>query len=328
MPYLIGNNALQEAEKMFGVDSAEYDEAIQTQQCEWSGSVPLLPPGCSLATQPPLALQLCCTHQSRRWHQRLCLRAPPAADLISAGLIICGIMTMVQVTAIPLPFKRQIGAGILSVMGISFTTFSPANSTIQSERGWDVGWRPLRKLARSFLSPMLCRAFSCSHAYPLLGLACAAELIGEGETFNEAYGKVLGTAALCALVPVAISFLPHRAIKRIFPPVVCGVTIVLIGINLCGVGMKVGVLRCSPVATHLLNRSKPGASDVGPLHSPTRPPPPPALSLRLGVAAPSAPTTTRAWRSLWMAPAPLSTPPPTSCSLCSTPRPRPTPATS
>ncbi|EFN55989.1 hypothetical protein CHLNCDRAFT_145360 [Chlorella variabilis] len=148
VPYLIGNNALQEAEKMFGVDSAEYDEAIQTQQY-----------------------------------------------LISAGLIICGIMTMVQVTAIPLPFKRQIGAGILSVMGISFTTFSPANSTIQ-------------------------------------------KLIGEGETFNEAYGKVLGTAALCALVPVAISFLPHRAIKRIFPPVVCGVTIVLIGINLCGVGMK------------------------------------------------------------------------------------------
>lgn len=34
------------------------------------------------------------------------------------------------------------------------------------------------------------------------------------------------------------SFLPHRAIKRIFPPIVCGVTIVLIGINLVGVGIK------------------------------------------------------------------------------------------
>lgn len=115
--------------------------------------------------------------------------------LISAGLIICGICTMIQVTSIPLPFNRQIGAGILSVMGISFTTFAPANSTI-------------------------------------------AKLIAEGETFDEAYGKVLGTAAICGLVPIAISFLPHRAIKKLFPPVVCGVTIVLIGINLCGVGIK------------------------------------------------------------------------------------------
>jgi xanthine/uracil permease len=57
----------------------------------------------------------------------------PFADLISAGLIICGICTMIQVTSIPLPFNRQIGAGILSVMGISFTTFAPANSTIASK---------------------------------------------------------------------------------------------------------------------------------------------------------------------------------------------------
>ena len=28
------------------------------------------------------------------------------------------------------PFKRQLGAGILSVMGVSFATFSPANDTL------------------------------------------------------------------------------------------------------------------------------------------------------------------------------------------------------
>lgn len=44
-----------------------------------------------------------------------------------------GLPAAIQVTGIPLPFKgRQLGAGILSVMGISFTTFAPANSTIQT----------------------------------------------------------------------------------------------------------------------------------------------------------------------------------------------------
>ncbi|PSC73164.1 Uric acid-xanthine permease [Micractinium conductrix] len=115
--------------------------------------------------------------------------------LISATLIVCGITSAIQVTGIPLPFKRQLGAGILSVMGVSFATFSPANGT--------------------------------------LGL-----LIKDGNTFEEAFGKVLGTAAVCAVVPFFISFLPPRVIKRVFPPIVCGVTICLIGINLCGVGMK------------------------------------------------------------------------------------------
>jgi xanthine/uracil permease len=65
-------------------------------------------------------------------------------------------------------------------------------------------------------------------------------LIKEGNSFEEAYGMVLGTAAICALVPVAISFLPHRVIRKVFPPVVCGLVIMLIGINLGGVGIKVG----------------------------------------------------------------------------------------
>ena len=63
-------------------------------------------------------------------------------------------------------------------------------------------------------------------------------LMGSGETFVEAFGKVLGTAAICALVPFLISFLPHQVIKRVFPPIVSGVTIILIGINLTGVGIE------------------------------------------------------------------------------------------
>lgn len=49
---------------------------------------------------------------------------------------------------------------------------------------------------------------------------------------------IFGTAAVCSVVPLFISFLPHKVIKKIFPPIVCGVTIVLIGINLTAVGIK------------------------------------------------------------------------------------------
>ena len=92
--------------------------------------------------------------------------------LISASLVVCGIMSMIQVTGIPLPFNRQWGSGILSVMGVSFTTFSIADSTIK-------------------------------------------QLMTSGETFSDAYGKVLGTCALCGITPIIISFLPHQFIKRV-----------------------------------------------------------------------------------------------------------------
>lgn len=99
-----------------------------------------------------------------------------------------------QVTGIPLPYGYQWGAGILSVMGISFTTYPIAVSTITT-------------------------------------------LMAEGHTFKEAYGYVLGSLACVGVTPILISFLPPKALKRIFPPIVCGVTIVLIGINLTGTGM-------------------------------------------------------------------------------------------
>ncbi len=55
---------------------------------------------------------------------------PVLADLISASLIICGITSFIQVKSIPLPFNRQWGAGVLSVMGVSFTTVSIATTVV------------------------------------------------------------------------------------------------------------------------------------------------------------------------------------------------------
>lgn len=50
----------------------------------------------------------------------------------------------------------------------------------------------------------------------------------------EAYGMLIGTMALCSLTSIGLSFLPTRQLKKIFPPVVTGTVICLIGISLIG----------------------------------------------------------------------------------------------
>lgn len=48
----------------------------------------------------------------------------------------------------------------------------------------------------------------------------------------------MGTAAVCSLVEIALSFLPPKVLKQIFPPIVTGSTVLLIGVELIGVGFK------------------------------------------------------------------------------------------
>lgn len=54
----------------------------------------------------------------------------------------------------------------------------------------------------------------------------------------DAYGAILGTAACCALIEILISFMPPRILLRIFPPIVTGPTVMLIGIHLIESGFK------------------------------------------------------------------------------------------
>lgn len=60
----------------------------------------------------------------------------------------------------------------------------------------------------------------------------------QGHTFEEAYGMFLGTIAVCGVIPIFISFLPIKLIKKIFPPIVCGIVIMMIGVHLIGSGFK------------------------------------------------------------------------------------------
>ncbi|KAF8067194.1 uapA [Scenedesmus sp. PABB004] len=78
-------------------------------------------------------------------------------------------------------------------------------------------------------------------------------LIEQGHTFDEAFGKMLGTAAICAVWPVLLSFMPYKALRRTFPPIVTGVTIFLIGAKLVATGFKYwgGGVFCGENYKHL-----------------------------------------------------------------------------
>ncbi|DBB13713.1 TPA: hypothetical protein ACH3X3_000728 [Trebouxia sp. C0006] len=68
--------------------------------------------------------------------------------------------------------------------------------------------------------------------------ASIGNMMSGGNTFIEAYGRILGTQLVCCWVAVALSFMPPRMLRRCFPPMVTGLTIFLIGAGLIGTGLK------------------------------------------------------------------------------------------
>lgn len=65
-----------------------------------------------------------------------------------------------------------------------------------------------------------------------------AQMKADGVPAVDAYGKMLGTAMVCSLLEIGFSALPARTLRKIFPPVVSCVTVILIGVALTGTGMK------------------------------------------------------------------------------------------
>lgn len=47
---------------------------------------------------------------------------------------------------------------------------------------------------------------------------------------------MLGTACVCALLEIGLSFIPPRLLKKFFPPLVTGPTVMLIGVHLIETG--------------------------------------------------------------------------------------------
>ena len=50
----------------------------------------------------------------------------------------------------------------------------------------------------------------------------------------DAFGYVLGTSIICSFLEIFMSFIPVRVLQRIFPPMVTGTVILMIGASLVG----------------------------------------------------------------------------------------------
>ena len=60
----------------------------------------------------------------------------------------------------------------------------------------------------------------------------------DGVDSEAAYGRMLGTSMLCCLLELFFSVMPLMWVKKIFPPIVTSITVILIGVALTGTGMK------------------------------------------------------------------------------------------
>jgi len=56
------------------------------------------------------------------------------------------------------------------------------------------------------------------------------DIMSGGYDIEEAWGKLLGTIMLCVWLEALIAFIPQKILKRVFPPYVLGVTVMLIGV--------------------------------------------------------------------------------------------------
>lgn len=126
--------------------------------------------------------------------------------LVSTALIVSGFLSMIQITRFHI-YKTPyyIGTGLISVVGISFAIITVAEGAFAQmyENGF------------------------CPTASDGTLLPCP-----------DGYGALIGTAAVCSLIEILIAFLPPKIMLKIFPPIVTGPTVMLIGISLIETGFQ------------------------------------------------------------------------------------------
>jgi xanthine/uracil permease len=127
----------------------------------------------------------------------LALPASTQSYLISAALISSGILSMIQMSRIHLFRNYYLGTGMITVVGASFATISPAFTLF--DKMYASGKCPSTTAADGTLVKGAC---------------------------PDAYGALIGTMMLCSLWEMGLSFVPARQLKKIFPPVITGTAIV------------------------------------------------------------------------------------------------------
>jgi NCS2 family nucleobase:cation symporter-2 len=121
---------------------------------------------------------------------------------ISAALIVSGICTLVNITRFRLPFTSKLFGRQLYL-----------GTGVLSVMGTSFTFLPIFEI-------------------------CIRQMVADGEDGFTAYGRMLGTTMITALLELALSFLPRKWLKKLFPPLVCAITVMLIGLTLVGSGIK------------------------------------------------------------------------------------------
>ncbi|CCX30281.1 Similar to Purine permease; acc. no. P48777 [Pyronema omphalodes CBS 100304] len=116
--------------------------------------------------------------------------------LVSTSLIVCGILSLIQITRFKILGTR---------VGTSFTIIP---------------------VAQGALSQLYANG------------TCPTSPDGTKLPCPDGYGAILGTACMCALVEIGLSFLPPRVLRKLFPPLVTGPTVMLIGVHLIESGFQ------------------------------------------------------------------------------------------
>jgi len=137
--------------------------------------------------------------------------APPTIReyLLSCAFIVSGIVSMLQIAALPVPFtsgRLQIGTGLLSLVGSS----------------------------SAFVSLFMTQVYGQIVRDPTL-------------SWQQAYGGVVGALMTSSLIGLGMAALPPKALRRLLPPVVSGTTVVLIGTSLADSALQYwgGGILCS-----------------------------------------------------------------------------------
>lgn len=126
--------------------------------------------------------------------------------LVSTSLIVCGFLSAIQITRFHIKgTPYYIGTGLISVVGTSFAVI-----------------------------PVALGAFEQMYQNG----KCLTDENGIRQPCPDAYGALLGTGIVCAFLEIFISFMPTRWIQRIFPPIVTGPTVLLVGVKLISSGFK------------------------------------------------------------------------------------------
>lgn len=124
--------------------------------------------------------------------------------LVLASLIVSGLMSIIQISRFHLFKGYYIGTGMLTMVGTSFASIAVVTQAL----------------------PMMYESGDCPIAEDGTKLPCP-----------NGYGYILALAVICALLEILLSFTPSRILQKIFPNIVTGPVVLLIGTHLVEEGL-------------------------------------------------------------------------------------------